>query len=177
MINHPKRVFKATLQLLFTLLIMLSSAAFARSESEIKAIYLYNFIKFITWPAEQADTDFNICIYGNNPFGTHIDKLQSLTVRQRAINISYPNRGDLQSCDVLFITDSEEKFSAEILRKLTRQPILTVSDIDGFINTGGMIGFVKLGNVVKFDINLEQARSSELEISSKLLKLANEVKQ
>jgi hypothetical protein len=64
-----------------------------------------------------------------------------------------------------------------ILDRVKAQPMLLISDIDGFANRGGMIEFVTLGDVVRFNINVRSAREAQMSISSKLLELANQVVQ
>ncbi|WP_250654819.1 YfiR family protein [Alkalimarinus coralli] len=165
------------LSTIILLLLFVSGMAQARSENEIKAVYLYNFIKFITWPQEPTTSDINICVYGDNPFGAQTERLNTLKARNRALHIIYPDKKDRPDCTVVFISPSEEKFAAELLKRINNHPILTVSDIESFTDKGGIIGFIKLGNVVKFDINLKKARASNIQISSKLLELANQVIQ
>jgi hypothetical protein len=53
--------------------------------------------------------------------------------------------------------------------------ILTVGDNDAFIELGGMVRFVQDRNRVKFQINQNAAVSEKLNISSKLLRLAEVV--
>ncbi len=171
------RSAKSLLFLYMLLFSCISTPAHARSENEIKAVYLYNFIKFITWPQEPTTNNINICVYGENPFGAQSEKLNTLKARNRPLKITYPDKKDRPDCTVVFISPSEEKFANELLTRINNHPVLTVSDIDSFIDKGGIIGFIKLGNVVKFDINLKKARASNIQISSKLLELANHVIQ
>lgn len=171
------RLAKSLPCLLLLLLAITSTTIQARSENEIKAVYLYNFIKFITWPQEPTTSNINICVYGENPFGAQAKKLNTLKARNRALQILYPDKNESPECSVVFISPSEEKFADELLTQIDNKPILTVSDIKSFTDKGGIIGFIKLGNVIKFDINLKQARSSNIQISSKLLELANQVIQ
>ncbi|UZE97131.1 YfiR family protein [Alkalimarinus alittae] len=168
---------KSVVQIAILLLLTLSATVQARSENDVKAVYLYNFIKFITWPEEPTNSSINICIYGDNPFGIQSQKLNTLKVRNRPLQIIYPNKIDLPNCTVVFIAPSEEVFTGELLARINNSPILTISDIENFTEKGGMIGFIKLGNVVKFDINLKKARETNIQISSKLLELANHVIQ
>ena len=172
-----RRPAKSLLLIFVAICSLVSTTAQARSENEIKAVYLYNFIKFITWPQEPSTSDINICIYGENPFGGQAEKLNTLKARNRSLNLIYPDKEDRPDCTVVFISPSEEKFADELLIRVNSHPVLTVSDIDSFTNKGGMIGFIKLGNIVKFDINLKKARASNIQISSKLLELANHVIQ
>lgn len=165
-----------------------STGASARSESEIKAFYLYNFIKFVTWPDEPTTADIKICIAGDNPFSAMTEKLSSREVRNRQITVQSENlsssnysgtssedSADYSGCSVLFLGASEANFYTELLDDLGNSSVLTISDIDGFVDNGGMIGFIKVGNVVRFDINLKKARQAELNMSAKLLELANRV--
>jgi len=179
MISHLAKSITCILILLLTLF---CSAAFARSENEIKVVYLYNFIKFIKWPQEPTTNNITICLYGENTFGDAIEKLNTLKARNRPLVVVYPDSdkdsiGEDINCSVVFIGPSEDKIADDLLTKIDSNPVLTVSDIDSFTDKGGIIGFIKLGNVVKFDINLKQARSSNIQISSKLLELANHVIQ
>lgn len=162
---------------LFIALFILSGSVSARSESEIKAAYLYNFIKFITWPDEPTGDDITLCIYGDNPFGAYTAKLNSLKARKRTIRVDYLDRSPPSNCDILFISDTEEMLSEALLENLQEKPTLTISDTEGFTEYGGIIGFIKSGNIVRFNVNLKQARSAKLNISAKLLKLANKVTQ
>jgi hypothetical protein len=175
---HDASLIKKSIRLLGLLaMVLFGSQALARSEVEIKAAYVYNFVKFVTWPATDSDTDFQLCIYGDNPFGTFTEKFNSLSVRGQNIIVTYPDISQISTCNVLLINHSEEKFIPEIISLAAKYPILTISEIENFTELGGCVGFIKLGNIVRFDINLEKARAVGLDISSKLLKLANEVKQ
>ncbi len=174
MISHLAKSITCSLILLLTLF---CSAVHARSESEIKIVYLYNFIKFITWPQESNSDNINICIYGKNTFGQALFNLNKLKARNKSIEIIFPSLDEDADCAVIFIGPSDENISDKLLTNISNKPVLTVSEINSFITKGGMIGFIKLGNVVSFDINLQQARSSNIQISSKLLELANLVIQ
>ena len=62
-----------------------------------------------------------------------------------------------------------------IVRALSGLPVLTVGEIDGFLESGGIINFIMEDEKVRFEINNTSARESELEIRSKLLRLAKRV--
>jgi uncharacterized protein DUF4154 len=168
---------KSTTTTLILLLTLFCSTAHARSENEIKVVYLYNFIKFITWPQEPTTNNITICLYGENTFGEAIEKLNTLKARNRPLVVVYLEKDEDPSCSVVFIGPLKEKIAGELLTKIDSKPVLTISEIDSFTDKGGIIGFITMGNVVKFDINLKQARSSNIQISSKLLELANHVIQ
>ena len=78
----------------------------------------------------------------------------------------------ITSCHLVFISKSEQSRFTEILAALGRNPILTVSEAEGFTESGGVINFVIRNNKIRFTINAEAARANGLELSSKLLSLA-----
>jgi len=50
--------------------------------------------------------------------------------------------------------------------------VLTVSDIDGFVEAGGNISLVTVDDRIRFDINRTTVASQQLRLSAQLLKLA-----
>jgi hypothetical protein len=147
------------------------------SEYQIKAAFLYNFGRFVDWPAA-AFTDgkspFIFGILGDNPFGKILDQsfagkiLNGHPVVVQVIH-SLP---DAAHCQILFISSSEKDHLAKVIQGLHAACVLTVSENDQFIEAGGMINFVTIDNKVRFQINDEAAKAAQLKISSKLLGLA-----
>jgi hypothetical protein len=70
---------------------------------------------------------------------------------------------------------SEKKRLAEILARIKALPSLTVGETDHFAQQGGVIGFIKREGKVRLEINLEAARQAGLQLSSKLLSVADSV--
>lgn len=146
------------------------------SEYKVKAAYLYNFAKFVEWPAEvlaDPSLPLSICVYGKDPFGSALDTIKDKTVKGRKLVIErYSGINDLKECQITFISPSEKNNLAVILKKIKDMHMLTVSDMEGFADRGGMINLNKKENKIRLEINLEAAQQSGLKISSKLLKLA-----
>jgi len=147
------------------------------SEYQLKAAFLYNFAKFVEWPATalpQDSSPFVIGILGNNPFNEDLKK----TVAGKKISehpiavVSFPNLADATNCHILFISSSEKARLTEIFKWLQTAPILTVGETDQFTETGGMINFVTEANKIRFQIKDDTAKAARLKISSKLLNLA-----
>ena len=172
---------KPVLSVLIALMLWASGVtpAWARSEYEVKAAYLYNFIKFVTWPEHAADDQpIELCVYGEDPFQVLLKPIADLKAQGRPLKLRYPSeRMDIAGCDVLYISASESRSVEDLLARAHADKTLTVSDMKDFTRQGGMIGFVTIGNVIRFQINLAAARASDLRISSKLLELAQDVIQ
>jgi len=80
---------------------------------------------------------------------------------------------DVVKCHILFVADSERKRLPEILNGIRGASVLTVSDLDRFLESGGIIRFYMEGNKVRFQINNDAAKRVGLKISSKLLRLGS----
>jgi hypothetical protein len=176
-----KRVFRtaAAAALLLALVPLPAGAQEAEPEYELKAAFLYNFVKFVDWPPEAfagERSPLTICVYGKDPFGKSLDGVvQGETLGERSLLVQRPEAlDDLRDCQVLFVSRSERQRLAEVLARVEGAPVLTVADTDGFLRAGGIINFVLEENKVRFLINLAAAERSRLRISSKLLRLAKE---
>jgi hypothetical protein len=152
------------------------------SEYQVKAAYLYNFGKFVTWPRDSPEGDdhtFTICVLGKDPFGALLDStlLNQTIDGKSAVAKRIAKAQDATSCHVLFISSSEERQLKEILMGLNNVPVLTVSDIAQFSQRGGMIEFVTDDDKVRFEVNVSNAEHAGLNVSSELLKVAVTVRR
>jgi YfiR/HmsC-like len=149
-------------------------------EYEVKAVYLLNFGKFLSWPTPPADSKtFPICVLGQDPFGAALEttlageKIEGESVVARRLQ----KPQDALNCRILFISTSEEAHLGAILDVLGDAPVLTVSDLPDFALRGGMIQFVLEEDRVRFSVNLAAAENARLTLSSQLLKVASSVQR
>ena len=147
------------------------------TEYEVKAIYLYNFARFVEWPSKvipAQDTSFNICVLGQDPFGPALnatltdEAIDGKSVAAKRISTAQ----DAVNCRVLFISSSEDPRLKEILAALVDTSVLTVSDMPQFARRGGMVQLILEGNRVRFVVNLVPTERARLVLSSEVLKLA-----
>lgn len=147
-------------------------------EYQIKAVFLFNFTQFVEWPAAAfptPDGPFVIGIIGRDPFGSYLDetvqgeKLEGhpLVVRR----IQSPD--DAVNCHILFVNVSDKADVKRVLERVKDKPVLTVGDVPNFASQGGMIRFYKEENKIRIRINLEATKQANVNISSKLLNLAD----
>lgn len=146
-------------------------------EYQVKAAFLLNFANFIQWPqGALGDDTFTIGVLGQDPFGSASDSLKGKTVKGRKVVIKrYDDPEDAREADILFISASEKRSLPRILKTIKGKSILTVGDSKDFGRSGVMINLLLLRKRVGFEIHLAAAHQAGLEISSQLLKLAQEV--
>ena len=151
----------------------------ATREYQIKAAFLYHFIQFVEWPddAMLPNQPIVVGILGVDPFGADIETLKGKEIRGRPLLIQrYTNVSDVTRCHLLFISASERNQLDGILKSLHGESVLTVGEMDAFVDYGGIINFILLDNKIRFQINTGAAEKAGLRISSKLLKLAKPAK-
>lgn len=171
--------FGATLMLLLSLLLASSSSAQPAqpSEYQVKAAFIFNFAKFIEWPAAtfaNEKSPLYIGVLGDNPFGADLERfIRDKTINDHPLTMrECPTLEEAKKCHILFISASEKKRLPEIFKTLQGANVLTVSETDGFTEMGGMVNFVSEGNKIRFQINDGSAKSAGLKVSAKLLSLA-----
>jgi hypothetical protein len=159
--------------LLALLAVLRGSAQDPSLEYRVKAAYLFNFTKFVEWPAGAIPEGmpFTICVAGNNPFASTLDDtIRGETVSGRSLQ-SRPAQGT-GTCQVLFIPRDVD--AAPLLKRTRTEPVLTVGESPDFVRQGGIINFVREEGKVRFEISQEAANRAQLRISSRLLRLARE---
>ena len=152
----------------------------AESETDVKAAYLFNFAKLIDWPASAfagAKAPIVIGVVGRDSVGDELARnIAGATANGRPVEVRRVSAGDgaaLRSCHVVFIPGADR--GDGVITAVQGSPVLLVGESDGFARRGGAIGFVKVNDAVKFDVNPKAAARSGLNVSSKLLRVAREV--
>lgn len=155
-----------------------TSSAFAEKfeEYKVRTAFLYNLARMVEWPSDElanANTPFTLCLFGEDFFGDTLDSLKNKTVKNRSLflkrNVSLKELGQ---CQLLFISRSENERLSNILPYVENLPVLTVSDVSGFAEQGGIINLPTQDTHIQVEVNLKAARNAGLTISSRLLSLA-----
>ncbi len=147
------------------------------SQDDVEAAYLYNFGKFVRWPADEQHEPLTICVLGKDPFGPTLDHVvakESIDGRPLAV-ARVSDTSAVRACSILFISGSEAPRFDRDLALVAGLPIMTVSDMPDFVDHGGMIQFLLQDDRVRFEVNLNAASKSGLVLSSQLLKVAEHV--
>jgi hypothetical protein len=157
------------------------ASAQSASEYEVKAAYLYKLGQYVEWPAAafaQPSSPVQICIVGDDPFGALLDNTVSgerIGTRQIAVS-RMPAATKGAGCHIAYFGGSGQQGTAEGLAQLQGTPVLTITDADRKGEGTGIVHFVVKANRVRFDIDDQAAAENGLQISAKLLSLAQSVK-
>ncbi|MBN2476966.1 MAG: YfiR family protein [Pirellulales bacterium] len=147
-------------------------------EYAIKAAYLYNFGRYVTWPPEafpSTAAPFVISLIGQDRTAPYLEKIaRDGEIAGRSIVVQRLGTAeDFRPCHILFIgrhATAEQRL--EILRRVGNLPVLVVGETPGFAQQDGIVNFYIAGNKIRFEINHEAAKQKGLRISAKLLALS-----
>lgn len=145
------------------------------SELQIESAYVFNFIKFVEWPADtvKRGDKIRLCVAGNDELHSTLATLNGRKAGEYELLILPRNNGEsFSDCHVLFIDEQEQRRFIPILKSLGSKPVLTISDIPNFAERGGGIGLLFRENKVLFEINLASTKKAGLRISSQMLNLS-----
>ena len=162
---------------LILLLASVSAAQTPNLEYRIKAAYIFNFAKFVSWPSTAFATPeapIVIGISGKDPFGSEMEEtIAGKTIEGRPLAVKRLTEADaFHGCHILFIADAERKRVPQIIDQCEKLSILTVSEMPEFTEIGGMIRFFQYEKNIRFEIDLDAVEAARLKISSKLLQVA-----
>ncbi len=182
-----RRLASLALRLVLSLTIALCFAtpatAATPNEHDLKVAYLYNFTRYISWPAEALNgdnNDFVIGVIGENPFGTTLDRLaKKKKAKKRRIVVKYfKSLADYESCHLLFVSSATDpQTRAAIIRQTRNQPVLLVGETEGYGEAGSTINFVLLQDgSINIEINIDAMNRRKMQANALLLKLATVVR-
>jgi hypothetical protein len=158
------------------LLGVVAAAGQRDTESDLKAGFLFNFMKFVEWPAEvlPADRSIQACVIGTPKVADALARgVKGRTANGHSVTVSGLAQGDsLRSCHLLYVEGNDEGETARIVAKAAGLSVFTVSDFDRFALRGGVANFYVANDRLRFAINVEAARRARLQISSKMLAIA-----
>lgn len=142
----------------------------------IEAGFIYNFIRFTTWPNNQAeDAPIRIGVIGETlSADLLIRQLDGKICGKHKLSIRHVHVNDpLTDLEVLFVMKRSETDEGDILRKLGKSPVLTIGESDTFLAEGGMIRLFERKDSLRFALNLKAAREVGITLSSQLADLAS----
>lgn len=147
-------------------------------EDEVKAAFLFNFTKFVSWPAAARPGEpFQICVAGSPAFHAAVEAtIAGETADGRPLVMIVPSSVDeARTCQILYVGGEEGERGARLLAGVVDRPVLTVGEGERFIRQGGAIAFAREGNRVRFDIRLPAVNRAGLMVSSKLIRVARTI--
>lgn len=147
------------------------------AEYKLKAVFLYNFAKFVEWPDTAFSAPDQPLVIGIMDSGSFSDEaiqtIERNTVGPHPLRVVHcKDLRSMQACHILFLNCHDDLMIKSALRSLETRPILTVGEREGFIRWGGIINFHLAENALRIQINRTAAQQAQLTLSAQLLEVA-----
>lgn len=165
----------------FAFVLLLTVIPIRDSESQevapaVQVGFIYNILKFISWPDTTLGNEIIICVMGDTPVLSALKALNGKMAKGRALKLKEPKDVDkFSGCNVLYVGLSESSYMTNLLLEMQGKSVLLISSITGFAEKGGMVEFVPSGKRISLHINTKSLDKSQLVASSKLLSLAEKL--
>ena len=143
-----------------------------QDERSVRAAFVYNLTKYVTWPT--ANRELNVCVLGEGSTGLALKQVvDGKASGGRVVRVILrPSDLEMRRCDIVYFSDSTDSRTHSLLGKPHGSLVLTVGEDDRFVREGGMVGFVRSGDSIRIEVNLDAVNAGGLKISSRLLDLA-----
>ncbi len=159
----------------FILLLVIAGTARAQSQQEanLKAVFLYNFTRYIEWNDEQNENEFVIGIVGPSLIEKPISEIaRTNTVNNRRIVLKHFNKAeDISYCHMLFVSHNSAVPLQSVLDKAGKGTLI-VTEESGYGRQGAAFNFIPVNDKIKFEANLKAINAAGVRVSSQLLRLA-----
>jgi hypothetical protein len=147
------------------------------TEPALKAAFIYNFAKFTEWPSDAMATGapLVLCVLGDAAIGGALERaVKGQTLAGHSIGVSQADPAGLppKECHIAYISGVTASQAAKVVAGLRDAPVLTISDVEGFTELGGIAQFFFEHGQLRFEVQVASARRARLQISSRLLGLA-----
>ena len=152
----------------------------ATGEDNIKATFLFNFTKFVDWPAPAgppSQEPFRLCVVAEPAFVAIVDRtIEQESVAGRPLQRVVPaSPAAALTCQILFLGRLENGRAERWIAAVRDAPVLVVSESNAAWDRGAHINFILVENRVRFDVNADAASRAGISISAKLLRVARHV--
>ena len=149
-------------------------------ESQVKAMFVYNFLKFVEWPSEPTRTKdpFVVLIIGDGSTADATERfLESKTIGERPLFVRRTKWDhSLAGARAVFVVENDPKKLRHILEAAAAAGVLAIGEGESFATNGGVIGLLVENRKVRFDVDTTAAQVAGLRVSSKLLALTRVVR-
>lgn len=160
------------------IVVMTPASAAGEDERRVKAVFLYKFIPYVSWPPSVATDDPFVIAATDAQMARELEAVtRGRRVNGKAIAVRHLREGD-RPADVhlLFVSEDEAGRLPGLVNQSRGRPVLVVSEVEGGLDRGAVINFVISEGRVRFEVALPAAESRGLAVSSRLLKVAEHVR-
>lgn len=173
-----------SLLLLVVPLLLLSASDPREADKDTSAIvqasYIYNIAKLVEWKdPEMRSGNFVIGVIGSaNLYQELIKQYSARTIGKQPIEVrKLPRAAEVERCHMLFVGRGDLALLPEIYKLMNGKPTLVVTEYTGALDDGAVVNFVKVDNLLKYEMSLVNAQKHGLVVGLTLKNLAHKVEE
>jgi hypothetical protein len=179
-------MFRSTVWRLLLLPLFVCAAVPQQRDAEkdttaiLQANYLYNIAKLVEWKdASMRNGNFIIGVIGSaNLYQELIKQYSTRTIGKQPIEVrKLPRTADVERCHLLFVGQSDLSLLPDIYKNLAKSPTLVVTEYEGALDDGAVVNFVRVNNLLKYELSLANATKHGVVVGLTLRNLAHRVEE
>ncbi len=142
-------------------------------DEKFKALFMYNFTKYIEWPASQRQGNFVIGVIGNPLLAMELNTIASKQKvgTQTMVVKTFNSVDEIENCQIIYLGRTKSNLINSVLDKLTGKNTLIITDKEGMALQGGCINYIMDGDRLKYEVNRTNIEKKGLVVSNALLAL------
>ena len=123
--------------------------------------------------------NFVIGIIGSaNLYQELIKQYSTRTIGKQPIEVrKMPRSAEVERCHILFVGRSDLALLPEIYKRMAGQPTMVVTEYTGALDDGAVVNFVKVQNLLKYEMSMANAQKHGLVMGLTLKNLAHRVEE
>ena len=173
-------------RILFILPLLLCAAVPQQRDAEkdttaiLQANYLYNIAKLVEWndPAMRSGNFIIGVIGGANLYQELIKQYSTRSIGKQPIEVrKLPRSAEVERCHILFVGRADLALMPEIYKRMNGQPTMVVAEYAGALEDGAIVNFVKVDNLLKYELSMTNAKTHGLVVGLTLKNLAQRVEE
>lgn len=143
------------------------------NEYNIKTLFIYNFTKYIEWPAAEKKPVFEIDVVGESEIIKPLEDLaRNKKINQKNIILKILEPGNEITGDIVFLPSSRSSQLSVILKSCNGRNVLVVTEANNLALKGSAINFKVVDNKIRFELNQAAAKNNGLKLSNQLVELS-----
>ncbi len=157
------------------IILFISLSGFSQNE-KLKVTFIYNFTKYISWPAELSQGNFIIGVYGSPAMSGELKAVaETRKVGTRSIEVlDFSSLSGLLKCHMVYVPENKKAELDKIIEKYNSQAVVVIADTPGAVQKGAAINFILVDGKQNFEVRKANVEKNGIKVSSQLLNLGVE---
>jgi len=157
----------------FFVLFLLSTFFSYGQNEKFKALFMYNFTKYLEWPEAQRQGDFVITVVGNSSI---TKELKTIATRKKVgfqpIKVkSVSSPAQIGDSHIIYVCADKTNDLDHLQGTAKRLNAVLIADKNGAIDKGAGINYVVVDGKQMFEVSRKNLESCQVKVGSELLSL------